>query len=258
MPVPHDAPRPIPSRPARFALLVMLMLEAVLLICLGAAKLLLPDVPLAALDLPVLLVNAVVAAVLLTRMRWWTPAGFRLPVRARDLLSTLPVLVLLVAPTVLMGVDLPPLGKALGLIVVTLLIAFQEEAIFRGVLLHALSPLGTWQAVWGSSLLFGVIHLNSLLVGRDVAFVAVQVVASVLGGVGLAALRMRVGSIWPLIALHAMNDFVQFSAAGDTTVAQAAPTLLAAKLGVASLMALYGVVLLKGTARRMRAVGVPS
>ncbi|WP_045234812.1 CPBP family intramembrane glutamic endopeptidase [Deinococcus pimensis] len=239
--------RPVhpPRHPLRFALLVMLTLEGVLLTCLTAAKLLLPHVPLAALDLPVLLVNAVVAAVLLTRRRWWAAAGFTRTASSRDLLLTLPVLALLVVPTALLGVTAPPMGRALTLGVVTLLIAFQEEAIFRGALLYALSPLGRRGAVLGSALLFGVIHLNSLLVGRDPAFVAAQVAASILGGIGLAALRLRLGTIWPLIVLHALNDFAQFSAAGDTVVAHATPTLLATKLGVSALLALYGIALLR-------------
>ncbi len=97
-----------------------------------------------------------------------------------------------------------------------------------------------------------MIHLNSLLVGRDPAFAAVQVVASVLGGIGLAALRLRIGSIWPVIGLHALNDFVQFSAAGDTTVAHASAGLLVAKLAIASVMAIYGLILLRGLSARRR------
>ncbi|PYE50451.1 CPBP family intramembrane glutamic endopeptidase [Deinococcus yavapaiensis] len=241
-----------PANPARFALLVMLILEVVLLVLLGAAKLFLPSVPLLALDLPVLLVNAVVAAVLLTRLGWWRVAGFRSLERPRDLLLLTLPLALLVVPALLIGVDVPPLGKALALLVVTFLIAFQEEAIFRGVLLHGLMPLGMTRAVFGSALLFGVIHANSLLVGRDPAFVAVQVIASILGGIGSAALRLRFGSIWPLIALHAVNDFLQFSASQGLAVERAAPVLLIVKLGVASMMALYGLFLLHGIDVRSR------
>ncbi|GGO23578.1 CPBP family intramembrane glutamic endopeptidase [Deinococcus humi] len=234
----------------RFVLLVMLALEVLLLLCLGAARFFLPNVPLLALDLPILLLNAVFAAVLLTRLGWWRAAGFQRINRPRNwALMVLPV-ALLIVPALLVGVDGPPPGKALILLVLILLIAFQEEAMFRGVILHGLAPLGTLQAVMGSALLFGMIHANSLLVGRDPAFVAVQVIASVLGGIGSAALRLRLGSIWPLIALHTLNDFVQFSAAQGLAVQQASPVLLIAKLGIASVMALYGLFLLRGLAIR--------
>ncbi|MFC4425252.1 CPBP family intramembrane glutamic endopeptidase [Deinococcus navajonensis] len=229
----------------------MLALELVLLVCLGAARLFLPNVPLIALDLPILLLNAIFAALLLTRLGWWRAAGFRAVQRPRDLiLLALPV-ALLIVPALVVGVDVPPLGKALALLFVTLLIAFQEEAIFRGVILHGLTPLGTLHAVLGSALLFGVIHANSLLVGRDPAFVAVQVIASILGGVGSAALRLRFGAIWPLIALHTLNDFIQFSASQGLAVEQASPVLLIAKLGISTLMALYGFFLLRGMEIRM-------
>lgn len=240
----------IPQHPWRFALWVMLALELVLLACLGAARLFLPDVPLLALDLPILLLNAVFAAALLTRLGWWRAAGFQRPQRPGDLaLMALPV-ALLIVPALMLRVGLPPLGKLLALLVVTLLIAFQEEAIFRGILLHALAPLGPGAAVLGSALLFGVIHANSLMVGRDPAFVAVQIIASVLGGVGSAALRLRLGSIWPLIALHMLNDLIQFSASQGLAVEQASPALLIAKLGISSVMAVYGLFLLRGAATR--------
>ncbi|MFC4453465.1 CPBP family intramembrane glutamic endopeptidase [Deinococcus sonorensis] len=239
----------LPAQPLRFAVLVMLGLEAVLLLCLGAARLFLPEVSLLDLDAPILLINAVVAGVLLTRLGWWRAAGFTRVGRPGDLwLLALPV-ALLVGPAVLVGVDLPPLGRALTLTLITLLIAFQEEAIFRGVLLHALTPLGTRKAVLGSAALFGAIHINSLLVGRDPAFVAVQVVASLLGGVGFAALRLRLGSIWPLILLHALNDFVQFSAAGGLAVEHASVMLLVAKLSISLLIAVYGLRLLRAGTR---------
>lgn len=233
------------QHPWRFALLVMLALEVILLLCLGAARLFLPNVSLLALDLPILLLNALFAAVLLTRLGWWRASGFRRPERPRSLvLLALPV-ALLIVPALLVGIDVPPFGKALVLLVVTLLIGFQEEAIFRGVILNGLAPLGTLHAVLGSALLFGVIHANSLLVGRDPAFVAVQIIASILGGVGFAALRLRLGSIWPLIALHALNDFIQFSASQGLAVEHASPVLLTAKLAISSVMALYGLFLLR-------------
>lgn len=241
---PITPPSPAARHPWRFALLVMLLLQVVLLACFGAARLFLPDVPLVALDLPILLINAIIAAVLLTKLRWWREAGFK-PVADPRLLWLLVIpAALLIVPGAVLGVEFPPLGKALVLLLVTLMIAFQEEAIFRGVLLRAFLSTGTLYAVLASSGLFAVIHVNSLLVGRDPAFVAVQVIASFLGGIGIAALRLRLGSIWPLIALHTLSNFVQFSAAGGTEVADATSTLLVAKLILSSLIGVYGLWLL--------------
>ena len=235
----------VPRSPAKVVVWVMLALEAVLLACLGLAMLVAPSMAVASLDVPILMINAVVAAVLLSRLRWWRAAGFRAVQRSRDLLLMLPPVVVLLVPVLALGVDVPAAGKAAVLVVFCLLVAFQEEAIFRGVLLHALTRYGVGVAVLGSAALFGLIHVNSLLVGRDPAFVAVQVLTSFLGGIGLAALRLRLGSIWPLIALHALNDFLQFSAAGGTAVADASPLLLGTKIAVSVLIAAYGLVLLR-------------
>lgn len=93
--------------------------------------------------------------------------------------------------------QLPSPAKIVVLIIVTLLIGFQEEAIFRGVLLRALRPQGVMKAVLISAALFGIIHINSLLVGRDPIFVLSQVIASFFGAIGLGALRIRMNTVVP-------------------------------------------------------------
>ncbi len=67
----------VARRPFMFAVLVMLILEAIVLTGLLISRLL--NVPILALDLPILLVNAIVAMVLLTAVRWWRAAGFNAP-----------------------------------------------------------------------------------------------------------------------------------------------------------------------------------
>jgi hypothetical protein len=133
---------------------------------------------------------------------------------------------------------------------VTLLIGFQEEAIFRGLLLRALAPRGVLHAVLVSALLFGVIHANSLLVGRDPLFVLAQIIASVLGGIGIGALRVRTNTIWPLIVLHALNDFVQFTATGGIEAQHVALYIPMLKVGISAVLALYGLYLLRREMKR--------
>lgn len=234
----------IAQRPLSFAALVMLILQAFVLAGLLVSHL--AGIPLIAIDLPLLLANALVAAILLSVLKWWRAAGFNAPSKWRDLhLLILPALLLLV-PAFVVQPQFPTTDKVVILLVITLLIGFQEEAIFRGVLLRALAPRGVMQAVLISAFLFGIIHANSLLVGRDPGFVAAQVVASFLGAIGLGALRVRLNTVWPLILLHAFNDFLQFSATGGLEAQQVAAYLPALKIGIASVMALYGLYLLRG------------
>jgi membrane protease YdiL (CAAX protease family) len=235
-------------RPLVFGSLLILFLQALVLAFLLISQVL--GVPVVALDLPLMLANALVAVALLGMLGWWRDVGFNAPRHWRNLHLMLVPVLLLLGPTLLLQPQLPPLGKIAPLVVVTLLIGFQEEAIFRGVLLRLFAPRGVLWAVLVSAFLFGVIHANSFLVGRDPAFVVAQIVASFLGAIGLGALRLRIGTIWPLVLLHALNDFLQFSATGGIEAQQVAAYLPILKVGVSGLMALYGLYLLRGEIRR--------
>ena len=107
-------------------------------------------------------------------------------------------------------------------------------------------PRGTMQAVFISAVLFGIIHVNSFLVGRDPLFVVSQIIASFLGAIGLGALRIRMNTIVPLVLLHALNDFLQFSATGGLEAGDVALYISILKIVLGSLMALYGLYLLRG------------
>ena len=234
----------VERRPLVFVILLMLVLEAFVIVALILSKL--AGIDIVALDLPIMLANAIFAVILLSSLRWWGEAGFNSPSNWQNLRLLLIPVALLIGPALFFQPQLPDSSKLVGLVIVTLLIGFQEEAIFRGVLLKALKPRGIMQAVLISALLFGIIHINSLFVGRDPLFVAAQIVASFLGAIGLAALRIRLNSIWPLILLHAFNDFVQFIATGGLEAESVAVYIPVIKIVISGLMALYGWYLLRG------------
>lgn len=82
------------------------------------------------------------------------------------------------------------------------IVPFAEELIFRGVLLSYLLERGpsdptrrTWAAVLVSSLVFGLVHVDPLLIPGTTAL-----------GIAAALLRLRTGSLWPAIALHQLNN----------------------------------------------------
>ena len=132
----------------------------------------------------------------------WRAIGFRRPQRL--LIAAFP------AATVAFGYlapAQPPAVRTVALaVLLVLLVALGEEIAFRGVLLHLLTPRGTAVAVGVSSLLFGLTHTVNLLLGAPPAGVLLQVLFAGTGAAGFAALRIRTGSLWPGIALHAGYD----------------------------------------------------
>ena len=81
-----------------------------------------------------------------------------------------------------------------------------EETTFRGILLTRLLPRGPWTAVLLSSALFGLLHVANLVLGSPWQTVLLQVTFAAMAGTGYAAMRMRTGSLWPPVVLHALFD----------------------------------------------------
>jgi membrane protease YdiL (CAAX protease family) len=233
------AARPLGSSVGLTVLFVLLIVVGSLLL-----SLLLPGLPGYSLRGPsqsLLLValTAVVVLVLIAGLRWWRPAAFTRPSEWRDMhLYWLPILLL--AVPLLAGVKALDLGTIALLLLAYLLTAVYEESLWRGVTIGLLGRLGVWPAVLVSSVLFGLGHLgNSLLRGFSV-LILLQAFGAAVQGIGLAALRLRTNSIWPLIGIHALHDLAL--QLGRLPIALADAT-------VATVLAVYGVVLLRG--RRM-------
>ncbi len=81
-----------------------------------------------------------------------------------------------------------------------------EELWFRGLVLKSLASWTPAKAAMLSSALFGLTHLTNIAFGANPAVTAAQVVGATCFGVGLAALRLRGVSLWPLVILHALGD----------------------------------------------------
>lgn len=234
----------ITRRPLIATLLIVLSDLPLILFGLFGLPALLPGLTLEAAYPLVLLGQVLIAAIWLTALGWWREAGFNGLSQWRNLhLYWLPVICQLLF-FVLVGAQ--P-GKAVALIPVVLmalLIGFQEEAIYRGLVMKVMAPRGVMWTVLTSAVLFGLIHAIGFLV-RPPSFVLVQIYASTLGGIGLAALRLRTNTIWPLVLLHMFNDIVQFLAVGGVSYEQIPPMLIAIKLTYPALLALYGLYLVR-------------
>lgn len=89
-----------------------------------------------------------------------------------------------------------------GAILTTVMAPLAEELFFRGFLYGGLRKYGVPIAAIVSGLLFGAVHIGGSPIGFLVPLAAL--------GIILALLYERTGSLYPPIALHALNNSIAF------------------------------------------------
>lgn len=163
--------------------------------------------------------------------RWWAELGLAQgpqPGTLRVIWPWLLFLALFAANVASAG--LPPPSVTLFILVNTALVGWSEEVMFRGIVLRGLyRSFGIWAAILGSSLAFGAIHVLNVFLTGDLRGAVIQAVAAFLSGVFLAAVRLRTGSLWTGIVLHALWDagtFLVAAGAAATAAAAAAPSAM--------------------------------
>jgi membrane protease YdiL (CAAX protease family) len=196
-------------------------------------------------------------AFLIAAVAWlrWDGLGLAPPKPRRALLLLwLPLLyiALILASVALRG--FPSAATIAFVFVNTLLVGISEELMFRGILFRgALSRMTRWKAIWLSCFLFGLVHALNVLITGDLAAALLQALAAFMSGVLFMALRIRTGSLYPLIIVHALWDFSLFVGLPASAATAVAPTLspiaMAAPVLLVLPLFLYGLFLMRHVRR---------
>ena len=227
---------------------------AVVTVGAGLARIVL-HLPTGSVELAAEVVLALLAVVVVTRMRWWRHVGFRRLATLRDLrlfwIPLFPVLPALPAALATLGRadGTGGLGRLSFWLTLAVLVAFVEEVAFRGLILRALEPRGIWPAAVISSVLFGLMHAVNLLFGAELTQTLLQMGSAAALGFSFAAVALRTGTIWPLVVIHALVDVVGFVTADGAAVTTVTGTDLVVAVVYAVLFVGYGALALRAVPR---------
>lgn len=203
----------------------------------------------------------VAAGFILAVVLWqgWRDVGLDRRAAARGwALAWLPMIYIVGGLAAATFLGLPPAGVLALIAVNCLLVGFSEELMFRGVLLQAFRhATSIWPAVLLTSVAFGAIHSLNVFVTGDLKAALIQSAAAFLSGLVFIALRLRTGSLWPPVIVHALWDFATFTlgAASHGTdaqaVAAASPALWQQLAPIALVLpnAIYGLWLMRNIGR---------
>jgi uncharacterized protein len=131
---------------------------------------------------------------------------------------------------------------------------FGEEWGWRGFLLPKLLPLGQWQALALTGVLWGLWYAPVTLQGYDYSFhprlgVILMTIYCLIFGILLGWLRLATGSVWPAViahgALNAVGEFTYVVAAAEQKIDTASVTILGWTGWILPLLLILVLVLLK-------------
>ena len=158
------------------------------------------------------------AAFILVVCLWqgWSDVGLNRGAEARDWrLAWLPMLYILTALGFAVVFGLPPATVLIFVAINCLFVGFSEELMLRGAVLQAFRhTVSIWPAVLLTSVVFGAMHSLNVFVTGDLKAALIQSSAAFLSGILFIALRLRTGSLWPPIIVHALWDFATFTLSG--------------------------------------------
>ena len=148
----------------------------------------------------------------------WNDVGLNRWAKISDWrLAWLPMLYILAALGFAIVVGLPPATVLIFIAINCFFVGFSEELMLRGAVLQGFRhTMSIWPAVLLTSVVFGAMHSFNVFVTGDLKQALIQSSAAFLSGIMFIALRLRTGSLWPPIIVHAIWDFATFTLGGAT------------------------------------------
>ena len=181
---------------------------------------------------------------------WWEKIRLTAPVNRRALVYLLPFAALTLLPLAF-GVRIPEVSLVKGAVLpawatlltlwlgVALGAAIFEEILFRGVLLRALESRGPLVAGILPAVVFGLTHVSKIILGGSVAEWLPSMLLIIPLSIGLAAVTLRLGSLWPLVCWHFAQDAISLLAASQSSLYVLSTLGLVALVGVMGLWLLW-------------------
>jgi len=90
----------------------------------------------------------------------------------------------------------------------TVVVGFNEEMFFRGIVFNFLLAKSRKVAIIVSSVIFGILHLANAFNGENSFYLILQVIFAFLVGIVLAEIVSITKSLWLVILWHASHDYI--------------------------------------------------
>lgn len=158
----------------------------------------------------------------------WSDVGFEATPPLKTIrLMWLPLVYVSLFLVMIVAIGLPPASAVIYILVNTIFVGISEELMFRGILFSGLrSRLALWPSIWLCSAVFGLIHILNVVQTGHIILAVLQAIAAFMTGMMFMALRIRTGSLYPVILLHTAWDCLSLLAvvkAGGMQTEQALP-----------------------------------
>lgn len=153
--------------------------------------------------------EALIIIIFISINGWWKKIGFRNKIDLSCFLLMWPLIVIIFAQ-IAGGIKTQGISRLFIFLLLSIIIGFCEETMFRGVIFNTIRSYGKNKAIIYSSILFSLAHLLNIFIGIDIRLMLLDLILTFAIGLVFAATYEKNRSLIPLIMIHALIDFSSF------------------------------------------------